>query len=355
MATMKDIAEAVGVSTGTVDRIIHSRGRYSEKTAAQVRTVMKELNYIPNIHARGLKRTKKHIFGVVVPYRDQDGGYWRLVEEGILKAADELTSFGNDVRIFPFDRYSSKSCTDALSDALSSDAEGLLIAPCRPDDMRGLLEQTNIPCILIDTDIPDLTQRTAYIGQNSRQSGILSGKLMSLLISGKTSAGQASYVLIVDPPGNNYHLSNRIDGFRCFMGAVMPEMKLVTIKAEVDDEHHFHGRLEEFCVNNQALPRGIFVADSSVYYIASFLEKKGDEYASVPLVGYDIIPGREFTVENGTIDFILTQQPEAQGYRGIIMLYDDIVLKKEIHKEVITPLNIITRENIHTFMGYMNS
>jgi LacI family transcriptional regulator len=354
MTTMKDIAESVGVSIGTVDRIIHSRGRYSEKTAEQVRKVMAELNYTPNIHARGLKQTKKHIFGIVIPHREQDGGYWRLVEEGVMKGADELASFGNDIIIFPFDRYSSTSCIDAISKALSSDVEGLLIAPCRPDDMRALLEQTDIPYIFIDTDIPDLKRRTAYIGQDSRQSGILSGKLMSLLIAGKTSAVKKPYVLIIDPPGSNYHLYNRIDGFRYFMGAVMPEIKLITIKAEADNELHFHSMLEEFRANNPQLPSGIFAANSSVYYIASFLEKNGDEYTSVPLVGYDIIPGRESAVEKGTIDFILTQQPEVQGYRGIIMLYDHIVLKKMISKKVIMPLNIITRENIHTFTGYMN-
>jgi LacI family transcriptional regulator len=354
MATMKDIAESVGVSIGTVDRIIHNRGRYSEKTAELVRKAMKELNYIPNIHARGLKQTKKHIFSVVVPRRDQDGGYWRLVEEGILKAADELTSFGNDVRIFPFDRYSSPSCIDALSGALSSDAEGMLIAPCRPDDMRALLEHTDIPYIFIDTNIPDLRQRTAYIGQDSRQSGILAGKLMSLLITGKASTGPDPYVLIVNPPGSNFHLNNRIDGFRYYMDTVMPEIRMMTVNADIDDELHFHSMLKKFRTNNPQLPVGIFAANSSVYYIASFLEKEGDECRSVPLVGYDIIPGREGSVEKGTVDFILTQQPEIQGYLGIIMLYDHIVLKKEISKEVLMPLNIITRENIHTFTGYVN-
>jgi LacI family transcriptional regulator len=138
------------------------------------------------------------------------------------------------------------------------------------------------------------------------------------------------------------------------MDAVMPEIKLITLTAEIDDEYHFHGMLEKFCMNNPQLPCGIFAANSSVYYIASFLEKKGDEHTFIPLVGYDIIPGREYAVEKGTIDFILTQQPEVQGYRGIVMLYDHIVLKKEISKEVIMPLNIITRENIQTFTGYMN-
>jgi LacI family transcriptional regulator len=256
---------------------------------------------------------------------------------------------------FPFDRYSSSSCIGALTSALSSDAEGLLIAPCRPDDMRPLLEHTGIPYIFIDNNIPDLKMRTAYIGQDSRQSGILAGKLMSLLIAGKGPVGQDQYVLIVDPPGTNFHLRNRIEGFRYYMDAVVPEVRLMTLKAEADDELHFHMRLKEFHTKIKPLPIGIFAANSSVYYIASFLEKEGDDYISIPLVGYDIIPGRESAVEKGIIDFILTQQPEVQGYRGIIMLYDHIVLKKEVIKEVIMPLNIITRENIHTFTDYVNS
>ena len=54
-------------------------------------------------------------------------------------------------------------------------------------------------------------------------------------------------------------------------------------------------------------------------------------------------------MSGGTIDFILTQQPREQGYRGIMMLYDEVVLNKRVQKELPIPLNIITRENLSTF------
>ena len=92
MPTIKDIAEAVGVSIGTVDRIIHKRGRYSEKTAEKVRRVMEEMNYTPNIHARGLKKTRHINFAAVIPHAGQDSGYWELVIRGINHAAAELSS-----------------------------------------------------------------------------------------------------------------------------------------------------------------------------------------------------------------------------------------------------------------------
>ena len=122
MATIKDIAEAVGVSIGTVDRILHKRGRYSEETAEKVRKVMVELNYTPNIHARGLKKTKSYSFAAVIPRHYQDGGYWQLVEEGIQRASRTLGSYGSRVHIFPFDRYSSSSCLSALEEALACGA-----------------------------------------------------------------------------------------------------------------------------------------------------------------------------------------------------------------------------------------
>jgi LacI family transcriptional regulator len=355
MATIKDIAEAAGVSIGTVDRILHKRGRYSEKTAEKVRKVLKELEYTPNIHARGLKKTKSHIFGVVLPKRQQDGGYWRLVEEGVLRAARELGSYGSEVRIFPFDRYSSESCLAALSLAMESGAEGLLVAPVRPEDVRSKLEGARFPFLFIDSDIPEMTERISYIGQDSRQSGILSGKLMALLLAYTRKKDGNTRVLVIDPPGSNYHLKSRIDGFRDYMNRFLPEASLIMLKEEVDDEKRFHQYLESYFEGETLLPEGkpdgIFVANSLVYYAASFLEKKGGTFPDIPLIGYDMIPGREDFIERGVIDFILSQQPEEQGYQGVMMLYNDLILKKGVDKEVLTPLNIITRENLHTFMN----
>jgi len=349
MATIKDIADAAGVSIGTVDRILHKRGRYSEKTAEKVRHVMKELNYTPNIHARGLKKTRSHCFGAVIPRRDQDGGYWQLVEEGILRAAGELGSYGSEVRIFFFDRYSDESCLGALTEAMASGAEGLLIAPVRPENVKAILAGRKIPYLFIDSDIPEMTDRISYIGQDSTQSGVLSGKLMGLLLADRVPGKPFPSILVIDPPGSNFHLKSRLDGFRRYMREHLPAAELELLKVEVDDEELFHRRLETYLSTVKDPPDGIYVANSSVYYAATWLEKKGDAFCGIPLIGYDLIPGREALIGKELVNFILTQQPEEQGYQGIMMLYDDRILGKGVRKELITPLNIITKENLHTF------
>mgnify|MGYP001091850464 FL=1 len=45
---IKDIAELSGVSTGTVDRILHERGKVSEDARKKVEKVLKEIDYQPN-------------------------------------------------------------------------------------------------------------------------------------------------------------------------------------------------------------------------------------------------------------------------------------------------------------------
>ena len=46
---IKDIAELSGVSTGTVDRILHNRGKVSEEAQKKVEKVLKEIDYHPTV------------------------------------------------------------------------------------------------------------------------------------------------------------------------------------------------------------------------------------------------------------------------------------------------------------------
>ena len=56
--TIKDIAELAGVSKGTVDRVIHKRGKVSSKALEQVNKVLDQIEYKPNPIAKSLKNNK---------------------------------------------------------------------------------------------------------------------------------------------------------------------------------------------------------------------------------------------------------------------------------------------------------
>lgn len=344
MVTIKDIAEAAGVSIGTVDRILHDRGRYSQATAEKVRRIMKELHYTPNMHARGLKHTKEHIFSVILPDDQQDSGYWCLVGQGVRRGAEELASYGCMVHEYRFDRYSVESSIKALNRSFEDDSEGLVIAPVGPQEMLDLLEECRKPYLFIDSKVPEDPRAISYIGQDSLQSGRLAARLMDLL----TARIDVPELLIIDPPGTSFHQSQRIAGFCAAMKSTGRDTAMTILKEEAGGEEAFHRFLEDCLSGGTKSPDGIFVANSHVYHAASYLSQREGNH--IPLIGYDFIPERKADIEEGIIDFIITQQPEQQGFLGLMNLYRSEVLRLPIPEEVNTPLHIITKENVSTYV-----
>ena len=65
MITIYDIAKKCGVSPSTVSKVINNYDAIPEETKEKVRTVMAELNYIPNVGAKSLSKGKSRNIGVL--------------------------------------------------------------------------------------------------------------------------------------------------------------------------------------------------------------------------------------------------------------------------------------------------
>ena len=65
--SIKQISELSGVSTATVSRVINHNGRFSKETEERVLSVIEEYRYVPNMIARGLRRSASQMIGIIVP------------------------------------------------------------------------------------------------------------------------------------------------------------------------------------------------------------------------------------------------------------------------------------------------
>ena len=109
MVTINEIEKRANVSVGTVDRVIHNRGRVSQKTAAKVKKIIKELDYKPNILARSLSLSRTFQFGVFMPDISPDNHYWEAAIRGIEKAQEELKVHKVNISYYHYDGYSEES------------------------------------------------------------------------------------------------------------------------------------------------------------------------------------------------------------------------------------------------------
>ena len=83
-----DIAKMAGVSVGTVDRVIHNRGRVSEENRKKVQAILEMVHYQPNLMARSLASKKQYHFVANIQSFTK-GEYWEAISEDIAPVAAE--------------------------------------------------------------------------------------------------------------------------------------------------------------------------------------------------------------------------------------------------------------------------
>src|SRR3974377_1948603 len=66
-AGIKEIAKALGVSIGTVDRALHGRAGINPITRAKVLKMAQTMGYRPNLAARFLKSQRQLMISVLLP------------------------------------------------------------------------------------------------------------------------------------------------------------------------------------------------------------------------------------------------------------------------------------------------
>ena len=95
---LKDIARDLGVSVVTVSKVLRGNADIGETTRRRVLKRMKELNYQPNMMARGLARGQTYTVGLVVPdlvhpffaeFAKSLGGVLRTSNRALILASSE--------------------------------------------------------------------------------------------------------------------------------------------------------------------------------------------------------------------------------------------------------------------------
>jgi LacI family transcriptional regulator len=342
MITLDEIAKLANVSRGTIDRVIHKRGRVSEETQQRVKEIIKKFDYKPNILARGLSRTKTCNIAVIIPQFAQDGKYWELPTKGINKAQDELKVYKVKITFFLYDKFSEASFERACQSFLCSEVQfdAMLLAPVLYRATEKFIQKipNTLPYVFIDSYIPR-SKCLAYVGEDSFQSGLLAAKLMNILIKGKTGTISVFQVIPED-----YHIMDRIKGFHAFFENCSNFLlKNYQVNREEDELVFFKKTGEILRENPDVL--GIFVPNACMYQVANYL-KLYPPKEKISLVGYDLVEESKPHIKSGTIDFAISQRSELQGYESVYSLFKHVVLHSEIPEKIIVPLDIVTKENM---------
>ncbi|MBT1702157.1 LacI family DNA-binding transcriptional regulator, partial [Chryseosolibacter indicus] len=343
---IKDIAQLAGVSVGTVDRVLHNRGRVSEEALKKVLSVLEQIDYKPNLIARTLGSNKTYKIAALIPNPDQDP-YWASSKSGISLAEAEWLRYGVKVEPYFFNLYDKSSFKQIAESVSEAQPDGILIAPIFYHEALPFFEvyKTNeIPYVLFNTNIPE-AEAISFIGQNLYQSGRVGAELMYFAQENKS--GVLTVLHINEDLGNSVHLAEKERGFReYFDKRTDHQFEINTLN--LNDASNLERQLEEYLSQKEI--KGIFVTTSKgTYVIASILEKLNQ--TNVKLVGYDMLQENIRFMKKGVVDFLINQNPKRQAFLGISHLVGHLILKKDAPQQELLPLEIISKENLDSYLN----
>ncbi len=143
--TIKHIAEAASVSIATVSRALRSDPAASTKTTDRILKIARQLNYYPNLLAKGLRQNRTRSIGII--FNDLNNPFYTEILSEIGETLNEK-NYSMDISYshYDFDRERKN-----IISLLSKRVDGIIISPI--DDQSEnikLLSDNDVDSVLID-------------------------------------------------------------------------------------------------------------------------------------------------------------------------------------------------------------
>ncbi|MEO6285676.1 MAG: substrate-binding domain-containing protein [Dyadobacter sp.] len=343
---VKEIARRANVSTATVDRVLHNRTGVSEKTKKRINDIIKELDYQPNILASRLASKKIITLAIIIPSVSEETDFWLAPLSGVRRAEAEIRQYGVQTLTFFFDLNDKESFAEQIKQVLAQDVHGIVIAPAFVEETREFATQCmkrKTPFVFIDSNIPDL-HSLSYIGPHLYKSGYVGAKLLTYRLQPDAKI----LIINISKETDNYNYSEIEEGFRAYFNDHVQPNDIVRIDISETDYQSVSRHLTYVFHLNKDIGAA-FVTNSRVHTVASFL--KNSHRTHVSLIGYDFVKENVGYLETNVIDFLICHRPEDQGYRGVMALYQKLVINSSVTRLNYMPIDIVTKENYEFYQN----
>ncbi len=345
---IKDIARLAEVSVGTVDRVLHDRPGVSQSSKEKVERILKELDYHPNMYASALASNKKYHFVCLLPAH-KEGSYWCDIENGVREAVNAYSDFHISIQAEYYDPYVTDSFDRLCETLLASPLDGVILSPTSPQATATLVERLDnlkIPFVFVDSNVDELAP-LAFFGQHSEQSGYFAGSMLAMLQPEMDEVVVFRYTHGIQS-GQMNQQHNREKGFRRYMNSHHPQCDILELDVNVELTAEEVDRcIDRFFATHPDVRCGL-TFNSQVGIFGEYIQRKG--MTDFELLGYDLLERNVKCLKNGTVRFLIAQQPFSQGYSSVVGLCNHLILKKEVKQLNYMPIDLLTADNIDYYI-----
>jgi LacI family transcriptional regulator len=336
--TLFDLADALGISTGTVHRALHNHGGVSPLTKARVLQMAKSMQYRPNLAARYLALRRN--LRISVNTLKGTTSFWEDVRAGIQK---EAQAHGTEIEFRTYPNLGEGE-EEAFEQAVKSGVNGIITFPSRLQQMRVWMRRAvraEIPVVCVATDAPN-TGRLAVVSIDTMVSGSLAADLLGRLLQGK---GKVAVTL------SDLEIHEHAEKCRTFeetLRKFYPWMQVAERIEEHDIEPEAYDKCRRLFAAHPDLA-GIYVTTEASIPVIEAARDAG-VLARLAMITTDLFPALVERIRQSEVLATIDQRPYVQGRLAFRVLHQFLVEGTCPTCQVTLSPHLVMRGNLDYFL-----
>lgn len=306
--TIKQIAAQAGVSIGTVDRVLHKRGRVSKETEALILEICRQNDYAQNIVGKAMAMQRKtRTVAVVVRCREMNS-FSAQIYDGLRTIENEIRDYNIVFEYRDIVSGTAEEQLDILSSLRELDLSGLIIYPMNTPEVRAALDEFSargVPVVLCTADVPS-AKKLCFVGQDHYQDGRLMANVLT-----KFARTEPLRILMLT---GSLHISShrdRINGFLSYVRKWNGECRICGVRETTQDRGEIYQTTMEAlhsCPEVNALYLNTAEPEPCLEALAEYGRFDGIRFC----FGHRLKTGP--LIRSGQLDFAIAESPFAHGY-----------------------------------------
>lgn len=298
--TTKDLARAAGVSLATVDRVLNLRPGVREATVERVQKAIKEINFVRDLAAANLARSKEYKLVFVLP--DHDDEFVELIGDTIEEANQFLSQERTHVSIRRVPANNPHQIAQEINRLSESQVDGVAImVPETPQvrDAISRLDAKGISVVAFVSHQP-ASESAYYVGINNAAAGRTVGQLMARF----TGERQGSVLVLTETMQSRDSQERRL-GFDVIMAKYAPRLT-VRPSMETYGDPVRAAEIVKAALKGDPPVVGIYLMNHDILETMQAIKKLGTPQ-KVVIIGHELTPHTRARLVDGTMDAVITQ------------------------------------------------
>lgn len=337
--TVKDVADAAGVSLATVDRVLNDRPGVRRQTVERVTAAIAATGFVRDISAANLARQRLYRFAFILP--DKDSEFIAALKEAVMEAGIAQAPERTVVRITPVPANDPHQIVRVLQGIGPSNTDGVAIMAPETPHLRDAISHLKSQGIFVVALVANQPNAPCdhFVGINNQAAGRTAGTLM-----GRFCAGRSGRVLVLAESMQSRDTLERRLGFDEILAAEYPALQ-VAPSLETYGDRDRAGRVLTAAIAGDPAVVGLYIIGSGVRRALEVLDELGCAREMV-IIAHDLTPYTRARLEDRTLDAVITQDVGHLVRSALRVLRAKCDGSETIQSQERIRIEIVLRENM---------